>query len=55
MVPDHWSNDAMVSMDRRGLVASVVTIMLHRWSRVSYFVVFDMLGYVSILDPNLNL
>jgi len=20
MVPDHWSNDAMVSMDRRGLI-----------------------------------
>ena len=21
MVPDHWSNDAMVSMDRRGLIS----------------------------------
>jgi len=23
MVPDHWSNDAMVSMDRRGLLGRV--------------------------------
>ena len=25
MVPDHWSNDAMVSMDRRGLTTMMMT------------------------------
>ena len=24
MVPDHWSNDAMVSMDRYGLIAAII-------------------------------
>ena len=27
MVPDHWSNDAMVSMDRRGLTTTIVFII----------------------------
>ena len=28
MVPDHWSNDAMVSMDRRGLVLDKALICI---------------------------
>ena len=42
MVPDHWSNDAMVSMDRCGLKQGVLLDWLHalkltifeRWSKV---------------------
>ena len=36
MVTDHWSNDAMVSMDRRGLLSLI--------SKVIYFCEFDKQG-----------
>ena len=46
MVPDHWSNDAMVSMDRCGLIGNLR-------AESEYWVLPH--GYIVLLDgDNLN-
>ena len=48
MVPDHWSNDAMVSMDCCGLVATVMVVMLVEVVFVNMVNVVDRTGKTVI-------
>ena len=48
MVPDHWSNDAMVSMDRCGL-GTVVLLCSVAVNAVSYSTVTTMYFFVAPL------
>ena len=49
MVPDHWSNDAMVSMDRRGLCATF------RWASSDQDLVIRYIFYNENNNVTMNI
>ena len=44
MVPDHWSNDAMVSMDRCGLVEMFIMVEMVIMVKMVIMVAMDIIG-----------